>query len=77
MSVTNSVVKQWREKYAHSKKPGPEGYMMLVAEVADLLVEATLTSVFGSRFLAKEIPYIYKGQTFPGFKLGNVIKNIG
>lgn len=59
MSAANSKVNQWREKYSHSEKPGPEGYMQLVAEVADLLVEATLTAVFGLRVLAKEVPYIY------------------
>jgi len=51
--------------------------MMLVTEAADLLVEATLVAVFGIRCLAKEVPYLYKGQPCPGIGLGTSIKGFG
>lgn len=77
MSAASSKVNQWREKYANSEKPGPEGYMKLVAEVADLLVDATLIAVFGTRVLTKEVTFIWEGQPYPGMKLGTAIKGMG
>jgi len=77
MSAASSKVNLWREKYANSEKPGPEGYMRLAAEVADLMVEATLIAVFSTRCLTKEVPFVWEGQPCPGMKLGSAIKGIG
>lgn len=63
MTVANNKVQAWRKEYSQDSPSGPPpSDMSLTKEVADLLVDSMLGSVFGLRSMERTLTIGYYGQ---------------